>query len=394
MTTVSAVTPAGRSAVATVIVRGESAVEIVSKLFVPAGPTPFAARDVDSISFGTWVHTQATAEDVVVAKRTIDDPNTDAANSDTLISTIEIHCHGGTEAVRSIVNSLVELGCQELEWQQLSRQTPHSPIVHDANIALASAQTEKTAAILLDQLRGALDEDIGKIIQHLQSEKRDEANELLEELLSRWDAGRHLTVPWKVVLAGPPNVGKSSLINALLGYERAIVFDQPGTTRDIVAAETAVDGWLISLSDTAGIRQSGDEIERRGVDQARSVAADADLVILVHDSTQNADLEIDQSLAAISTRTITVLNKIDLSENGEACDARVSAVTMEGIPQLLDLISTRLIGDPPQAGAAVPFATHHQAAIENALTASQQGDFAAAISTLAGCFCSDDSTDH
>jgi hypothetical protein len=67
---------------------------------------------------------------------------------------------------------------------------------------------------------------------------------------------------------------------------------------------------------------------------------------------------------------------------------------MEGIPQLLDLISTRLIGDPPQAGAAVPFATHHQAAIENALTASQQGDFAAAISTLAGCFCSDDSTDH
>ncbi len=82
----------------------------------------------------------------------------------------------------------------------------------------------------------------------------------------RWtDLGTHLATPWRVVLAGAPNVGKSSLINALLGYGRAIVFDQPGTTRDVVTADAAIEGWPITLADTAGLHDASDATESAGI---------------------------------------------------------------------------------------------------------------------------------
>ena len=84
--------------------------------------------------------------------------------------------------------------------------------------------------------------------------------------------GRHLLTPFDVVLAGPANVGKSSLINALVGYNRAIVYDAPGTTRDVITAETAIDGWPVTLSDTAGLRDSDDPLEMAGVQTAQCAA--------------------------------------------------------------------------------------------------------------------------
>ncbi|MFT7643784.1 MAG: tRNA modification GTPase, partial [Pirellulaceae bacterium] len=316
MTTVTVVTPAGRSAVATLIVRGDAAVDIVSKRFEAAGPTAIAERAANSISFGTWIHRQSTAEDVVVAKR---DP-----------FTVEIHCHGGTAAVRSIVDSLIAAGCRESDWRQFSQDSSKSPIVHDATVALANASTEKVAAILLDQLRGSLCNETQEIIERLQNGEQNLAVEKLQQVRNRGDFGLHLTQPWKVVLAGPPNVGKSSLINALLGYQRAIVFDQPGTTRDLVVAETAINGWPVSLSDTAGIRDSRDDIERQGVRQTHSAAAAADLVILVRDSTQFGELKFDPGQLSSPPRTLTVHNKMDIATTDKDCDLRVSAVTKEG----------------------------------------------------------------
>ena len=89
-----------------------------------------------------------------------------------------------------------------------------------------------------------------------------------------------------MVIAGPPNVGKSSLINALLGFQRAIVFDLPGTTRDVVTAVTALDGWPVELSDTAGLRSSDDPLELAGIEQAHRQAAAADCLLLVFDASQ------------------------------------------------------------------------------------------------------------
>ena len=115
--------------------------------------------------------------------------------------------------------------------------------------------------------------------------------EQLKGLLRFGDLGLHLTTPWRVVLTGPPNVGKSSLINALVGRERAIGSAQPGTTRDVVTAVTAVGGWPIELADTAGVRQVVDPLEREGVNRAKRSREHADLVVMVADATQNAPPE-------------------------------------------------------------------------------------------------------
>ena len=111
---------------------------------------------------------------------------------------------------------------------------------------------------LLDQYHGALESEIEAIrtlLRELQP-NIDAAASRLETLLGRASIGLHLVRPWRVTIAGPPNVGKSSLLNALAGFERAIVFDQPGTTRDVLTVLTAIDGWPIELADTAGWRDS------------------------------------------------------------------------------------------------------------------------------------------
>ncbi len=107
------------------------------------------------------------------------------------------------------------------------------------------------------------------------------AREAVCQVLARWPIGSHLVEPWRVVLAGPPNVGKSSLVNALVGYQRAIVYDAPGTTRDMVTAITALEGWPVELCDTAGLRSSREAIEAEGVRLARQAAAAADALVLV-----------------------------------------------------------------------------------------------------------------
>src|SRR5439155_711085 len=107
---------------------------------------------------------------------------------------------------------------------------------------------------------------------------------ILKELKSRTRLGRHLTNPWRVVVAGAPNVGKSSLVNALAGYARCVVSPTPGTTRDVVSTLIAVDGWPIELLDTAGLRLPGENLEQQGIALARAAVESADLCLWVIDA--------------------------------------------------------------------------------------------------------------
>ena len=110
------------------------------------------------------------------------------------------------------------------------------------------------------------------------------ARRQIDDLLAHAATGLHLVRPWQVVVAGRPNVGKSSLINAIAGYQRAIVHSLPGTTRDIVSVQTALDGWPVEISDTAGLRRGSDPIEQAGIELAIDKIAAADLVVLVFDA--------------------------------------------------------------------------------------------------------------
>jgi tRNA modification GTPase len=177
--------------------------------------------------------------------------------------------------------------------------------------------------------------------------------------------GRHLTVPWRLVVAGAPNVGKSSLINALAGYPRCVVAATPGTTRDLVTTFIAVDGWPVELTDTAGLREAAGMLEQQGIGLARQAMRTADLCLWV----------LDASVAPVwpeaHTGTVRfVINKVDLepawdlNEAGEA--VRVSALRGSGLGELCDAISRWLAPEPPPAGAAVPFTAHLATQVEEA----------------------------
>ena len=362
-------TPLGRGAVATVAIYGRDGARALRTLFRASSSAADANLCLGRIYHGRW---GAPGEEVVVCRRGAEE--------------IDIHCHGGASAVEAIVEDLAAAGGTRVPWAECLARRTADAIASDALIALAAARTERTASILLDQWRGALAGELSAVQADLARRAAAAAIERLRELLRRSAHGLHLTTPFQVVLAGRPNVGKSSLINALVGYERAIVFDTPGTTRDVVTAETAVDGWPLVLSDTAGLRASNDPLEEVGVRRARERLASCDLVVLVFDASQPRSGYDDQLRREFPTALI-VENKCDLvsqhSSAGIPAAIRTSALSGARIGDMLRSIGERLVSAPTASGVAVPFTTAQVRAIEQAIAALEQNDLTLASSVLA-----------
>jgi tRNA modification GTPase len=366
-TQVVMLTPEGRGAVASLLVEGPAATELVGGLFYPRNGRLLARQPYAKIVLGRWGASE-TGEEVVVCRR-------DGRR-------VEIHCHGGQAAAAAIIASLVDRGCQEIAWRQWGRLSSTDPLAAAARMALAAAPTERTAAILWDQYSGALRRAIDEISTQITRGNARAAIEKVEVLLNRAALGRHLVEPWKVVLTGRPNVGKSSLINALLGYERAIVDQSPGTTRDIVSGATALDGWPIELSDTAGVHESTDPLEASGIRLARGHLATADLVVLVFDA-HSAWSSEDESLANDWPIAVQAFNKCDLIGQSTADPPigprlQVSAKTGERISDLKREIVRRLVPVAPAAAEAVPFAQEHVEALRQIRAALSAGQIATA----------------
>ncbi len=315
---------------------------------------------------------------------------------------IEIHCHGGVAAVKTVITRLVDEGCQRLSWPDWVARNSPDGIRAAAQIALADAVTERTAAILVDQLNGALATEVRGLIADVSAAKWPTVAEKIGDLLNRKELGLHLTKPWRVVVFGAPNVGKSSLINAIAGYERAIVSDIPGTTRDVVTVTTAIDGWPVQLSDTAGFRITQDELESAGIELATAALSKAELAIFVHDAAnlhgepRDEATKIVWPTPASRARTIHVINKIDLISVADRPELAgrfnsplrvgdphmVSALTGEGIADLISAIGRSLAPVSLPAGSAVPFTTEQVDRLTAAQVAVEHCDAAAATELL------------
>src|SRR5262249_38121947 len=221
---------------------------------------------------------------------------------------------------------------------------------------LRHARTPRTAAILLDQAQGAYARAMERI-----GRGGPDADGLRALLRRNARSGRHLIEPWKVAIAGPPNAGKSSLLNALAGFSRSVVSPIPGTTRDAVSVSLAFDGWPVEVVDTAGLRESPDVVEREGVDRARAAVEGSDIVLWVADAAGPLPASTDEvarDLAVTSGRLQVVLNKIDLVAvpAGVVPEAvRVSALSGEGLSDLASRLAAVLVPDPPQPGEPVPY---------------------------------------
>lgn len=333
-------TPLGRGAVATLRLEGAGAVEAVERFFRARSGRSLESCRHDRLLVGCFGGEDG--EEVVVRRCASD--------------AVEIHCHGGFAAVRMIEDLLVSAGCRRQGWRDWASGLDGDSIASAARIAMAEARTERTAALLLDQHQGALRMAVDEIEQAMERGDAGFALHRVRAILARSDLGRHLTTPWRVVLAGKTNVGKSSLLNALAGFQRAIVHHQPGTTRDMVTVSTAIDGWPVELCDTAGLRDADDSVELAGIARARRRIAQADLVLLVSDGTLPWSQE-DQAILKEWPSSLVVHNKCDLPTSaGDRPDGIwVSAVLGQGMDLVLKGIAERLVPVPPVPGSPVPF---------------------------------------
>ncbi len=360
-TVVSVLTAQGRGAIAVVKVRGPNAIQYVDHCF-HTDHRPFSKSKEDQIRFGRWSGPRG--EELIAVQISETE--------------VEVHCHGGISASSAIVSRLQELGAKPVGPQPLPKK--HGSIEESAWRLLTQTTTERTAATLLDQAKGALSNSLKRIINLLRNQDAAATIEL-EKLLAWERFSKHLVNPWRVLLAGPPNVGKSSLINTLVGFERAIVFDRPGTTRDMVSAITAIDGWPVELFDTAGLRESDESIEAAGIAMTRKMIDTADLLVLVNECRDPESAFLDESN---HPPRILVFNKADLNPAFESPkdSIKTSTITNEGIQTLLNQIANQLVAESPKPGESVPFLSSHYQAIRAALQQIQEEDLEAAIQAL------------
>jgi tRNA modification GTPase len=267
--TVRQLTSSGRSAIAVIRLTGDlSQLDAPSSLFRAANHKRVVEQAVDAICFGVWGEP---GEEVVLCRTGVD--------------AVEVTCHGGAAAVARILEDAAGRGFR-IEAAPTVAFFPETGRSFSEKKAtdwrpLTQARTQRTAEILLEQASVW-----PQFMERLLQCPREEALGLIDNVLAWSEFGRHLTEPWIVVLCGRPNVGKSSLMNALAGFTRSIVSEQAGTTRDRVTLETAIDGWPIRITDTAGVRQTNDPIEQAGVEQSLSAIALADLAVIVLDASE------------------------------------------------------------------------------------------------------------
>lgn len=388
-TIVAVSTAIGAGAIGIVRMSGPRAVGIAESVFRPGRGTALKPGDSHRLLYGHIVDPRdgEDLDEVLLAVMR-------APHSYTREDIVEVHCHGGVAAQRAVLRLLAHRGARLAEPGEFTRRA-------FLNGRIDLAQAESVAAIVAARSSGALRASVrqleGGLSDRLSAVRRsllgllaqidatvdfsDEdvdpldwgqlgdglltAREDLNRLLRTAFVGRALEQGVRTAIVGKPNVGKSSLLNALLMRERAIVSDTPGTTRDTVEELMEIGGIPIHLVDTAGIRAGGDHVERLGVERSVRAMAQADLVLAVVDISMQWDDEDRALVRGLDrARSIVVCNKIDLVDDSqqragalgaylrggqdpgavasEAC--AVSAVTGEGLEELRNLIERIISG--------------------------------------------------
>ena len=261
----------------------------------------------------------------------------------------ELHCHGSPVVLDTGLRALFAAGCRQAQGGEFTKRAFLSGqldlLQAEAVADLIDAETAEQAHNAVCQLSGTLsrtvdrvyegllsmtarfyavvdypDEDIEDLRQPELLDTLHTARQDLERLLTGFSRGQLLKQGVPTVLLGKPNAGKSSLLNALLGYDRAIVTDIAGTTRDTVEEKLPVGGVLLRLTDTAGIRDGGDAVEALGVERSRAAAHQAALAILVLDGSSPPTAEDEEAIALARQvpRLLVVMNKCDLPRHPDA----------------------------------------------------------------------------
>jgi len=301
-----------------------------------------------------------------------------APGSYTKEDVIELQGHGGRECARRILRAVLEAGARPAEPGEFTRRAFLNGRIDllqaEAVADLICAKSDRAASAAIDQLEGSLSVSFSAIYSDLidaagslessldfseddlpvslfdnAQTKIESARKALKELLSTWEEGHLLREGALVVISGKPNVGKSTLLNSLLGTNRAIVTEEPGTTRDTIEEQLVLDGVPLRIVDTAGIRESANTAEREGIQRAQDLIRRADLNLLMYDCSVKVDPAEKDYISKMDPRKIIIiLNKTDLGEAISPSDLNgyyvipASLINGNGVQEIKNAIAEKL----------------------------------------------------
>lgn len=372
--TIAAIATApGAAAIGVIRLSGPDSLRVAAELFTPA-----SGRSVTSLGHGTFTYGEFSDGDEL-----IDDGLLLVfrdGRSYTGQEAAELQVHGSSAVLRRLLDACLARGARQAGPGEFTlraylngrldlaqAESVLDLINAESELARRSARTGLSGRLSerIDALQSTLTRVYGGLQAGLDypdegvedtefSQPLLQVTAEIDRLLGSARAGRLAGTGARLVLAGRPNSGKSSLLNALLGFERSLVSSTPGTTRDYLEARVELLGLPVTLVDTAGVRETGDDIEARGVDASLREAAAADLVIVVLDpALDRPDAAETMKLLQLAPpqRRIVVWSKADLSPapTEPAADLNVSSVSLQGIEELRELAAARLLGDTAAA---------------------------------------------
>lgn len=409
-------TPPGPGGIGIIRISGPLSLHIFQKLFLPHHKTKPQDYESHRMYYG-WIidpDSESPVDEVLTVFMR-------APNTYTREDVVEIQCHGSYLVLQEILGIIIASGARLAEPGEFTKRAFLNGRLDltqaEAVVELIEAKTEQGRSMAVGQLQGRLYEkvlsiqeklvaikavievaidfpdDETDILDHaaLKQQLKDEIEEPLIELIARADEGKIFREGISAVILGRPNVGKSSLLNALLEEDRALVSHVPGTTRDTIEEFVNIKGMPVRIVDTAGIRHTSETVEEMGIQRARAKLADADLVLFMLDATESLTEE-DQALYVSvkensrKQKVLLVLNKIDIAPEalpeqystdlGSEPLVSVSAKEHTGIPELKDMVFSLITGsrkgpgwDP---GAAVVPNVRHKDAFKRGLEACRR----------------------
>ena len=359
-------TPRGSGGIGIIKISGPGSMTILERIFAPARRSGFRNDEFEHqcLVYGHIVHPlEGPLDEVLISVMR-------APHSYTTEDVVEINCHGGVVVTQEVLDLVLAQGARPAEPGEFTRRAFLGGRINlsqaEAVIDLINAKTRQAAQTVLQQLANGIDRQV----QHyqdmlLESLAEVEAfidfdddleetfslnpvaeriqNQLLpaiETLIKSHRQGRIIKEGLRIVIAGSPNVGKSSLVNRLLNQERVIVNPTPGTTRDIIEEVIAIDGAPIVITDTAGIHDSHDPVETIGIEKSWAVIEKADLVLFMIDGSRTVQVEEQALYESLRTQEhLVVRNKIDL------CDPPTEAACLEGVNPEAYVNLSALTGD-------------------------------------------------
>ena len=337
MSTIAAISTApGIGGIGIIRISGENTYNVLEKIFKPKQEVNFEQVKGYSIKYGHIIEEQKIIDEVLVSFFK-------APNSYTTEDLCEISSHGGTYVVGKILELCLKNGAELAEPGEFTKRAFLNGRIDlsqaEAVIDVINAKTEKESKASINQLEGNLSTEVRKTrdllmsimieaevsidypeydIEEISNRKTNDilvqVLEKLEKLIGSFETGKIVKEGIKVALIGKPNAGKSSLLNAILKEERAIVTDIEGTTRDIIEESISVRGIPLCIIDTAGIRNTSEKVEQIGIERSKKSAEDADLIIAIFDGGEgltNEDYDIINIVK--NKKCIAILNKIDIN---------------------------------------------------------------------------------